>query len=252
MIRSLPFLVGILAFISMEIAFRRPIFFIPSLLVALITVALALWLLFRRKWSKFLFMLMGSQMLLIAGTFAFLLFTEKNISRNIMALSLSFLLFLVLEQLWFLRESGQEKNVGSISGLLLLSYAATILWTSAFLYGLRIFFGVPILLLAMIIFLIAFFFHRTLFLNMKTAAVLEDVRYRALWIALIALELFIVVYASPTSLAVDGALVAIPLAVFLNVYRLRLEDRLESKILLKNIIFGFLAVIVILATANWK
>lgn len=168
-----------------------------------------------------------------------------------MAISLSSLLFLVLEQLRFLRESGQEKEIESISGLLLLSYAATMLATSAFLYGLRIFFGVPILLLALVIFLIAFFFHRAIFLNLKTVAV-EGVHYRAFWIALIALEVFIVVYASPASLAVDGALLAIPLAVFLNIYRLKIEDKLESKVLLKNIFFGFLAIFVVLITANWR
>lgn len=250
--RSLPFLVGILVFIGMEVAFRRPTFFIPSLFAVLITVAFALWLLYGRKWSKFLFTLMGSQALLVLGTFAFLLFTESDIARNIMATSLSFLLFLILEQLWFLQDRVAEGEVGSISGLLLLSYAATILWTSAFLYGVRIFFGVPILLLALVIFLIAFFFHRAIFLNLKTVAVLEGVPYRALWIALIALEVFLAVYASPTSLAVDGTLVAMPLAVFLNVYRLKIEDKLESNILLKNILFGFLAIFAVVVTANWS
>lgn len=252
MTRLLPFLVGLLVFIDMEVAFRRPTFFILSLLAVLIAVAFALWLLCGRKWSKFLFTVMGSQTLLVLGMFAFLLFTESDLTRNIMALSLSSLLFLVLEQLRFLRQSGQEKDVESISGLLLLSYAATMLATSAFLYGLRIFFGIPILLLALVIFLIAFFFHRAIFLNLKTVAVLEGVHYRAFWIALIALEVFIVVYASPASLVVDGALLAIPLAVFLNVYRLKIEDKLESKILLKNILFGFLAIFAVLITANWR
>ncbi len=249
MARILPYFVAVLTFIGVEAAFRRLIFFIPALLLILAITSTSLWELFGRKRSKRLGTLIGSNALLVGSTFCFLLFTERIIPRHIMAVALAGLLFLMLEQLSFFRGSDSEKLSGATMGFLLLAYTATIFWASASFYGLRTFFNVWLWPLAIIFFLIAYYFHWAILTNVNPA--LEKVKFRSLWLALIATELFVIAYASPTSLAVDGALVAVPMAVFLNVYRLRLEERLENKTFLRNVIFGALAIILVLITAQW-
>lgn len=250
MTRLLPFILGTFAFLGIEVAFARPTFFVHSFAAVVVLAVASIWLISGRKITRRFLLLAGSQAILIASNFCFLLFMERTTPRHIMALSLSMLLFLIAEQLRFLRENAKEEISESIVGLLLLSYAATMLWASASFYGLRIFFGIPIAVFAAIIFLISFFFHRAIFINMKKDES-ESVYYRSIWLAIIATELFVAVYALPTSLAVDGALVAIPMAVFLNVYRLKIEERLEKNTLIKNMVFGAAALMVVLLTAEW-
>lgn len=254
MTRLLPFIVGTMAFLGSEIAFARPSFFIYCLAAILVIEALALWVVSGYKISRKNLLLFGSQALVIASNFGFLLFTESALPRHIMAASLAVLLFLIIEQLRFLRDSGQDEKSGSIIGPLLISYAATMLWTSAGFYGLRIFFGISIFLLSLIIFLVSLFFHRAILMNLApgNAQETEGIYYRGVWLAAIATELFIAVYTLPASLLVDGALVAIPMAVFLNLYRLKCEDRLDKNTLIKNIIFGAVALAAVLLTAKWQ
>ncbi len=251
MTRFLPYLVGLFAFWGIEVAFARPAFFIYSFVAVILSVALSLWLLVGKRITRKFLLLLVSQVLLVASNFSFLLFTERNVPRHIMAVSLAVMLFLIVEQLRFLHESGREEVGGSIVGLLLLSYSVTMLWSSASFYGLRIFFGIPIAVLSVGIFFISFFFHRAIFVNMKKED-MEGVYYKSIWLAIIATELFVSVYALPTSLATDGAFVAIPMAVFLNMYRLKLEERLEKNTFVKNIIFGSVALLIVALTAEWK
>ncbi len=248
--RFLPYFVGVLTFGGVEAAFLRPIFFIPAILLILLAVACALWEIYGRIWSAKLRTLLLSQLLLIVSTFAFLLFTERMLPRHIMAVSLAGLLLFSLEQLRFLKETGRVEEPGAVSGFIILSYAATVFWASAALFGLRVFLHVPFFPLVIIMFLIVLFFNRALFANL--GVVQENVAQKSFWIALLASELFVAVYASPSTLAVDGAAVAIPLALFLNLYRLKLESRLDKKTYIRNLVLGGVALALVLVTAEWK
>ncbi|MBI2099205.1 hypothetical protein HYT45_02180 [Candidatus Uhrbacteria bacterium] len=250
----LPYLVGIFAFLSVEAAARRPIFFIPAFLLLLLATAFSLWGIYERKWSGQLRIVLLSQILLIASAFGFLLFTERTAPRHLMAAALSGMLVFMVEQLRFLKATGKEKEPGAISGFIILSYAATVFWASAAMFGLKIFLNAPLPPLLAIIFLVSLFFHRAFLGSALTAGdqlTAGDIAFRSFWLALFAPQIFIAVYGLPTSLAVNGAFTAIPLAVFLNLYRLKTEGRLDKRIFARNLFFAALALALVAASAEW-
>lgn len=248
--RLLPYFAGIIVFVSVEAAIALPILYLPGLFISILFVSYSLWEACGRKLKANLRAMIGTKALLIASAFGFLLFTEREIPRHIIAISLSALLALIVEQVRFLKESGRGFLSGALSGLILLSYAATLLWASAFFYGLRIFFHIPLLPLSVLFFFITLFFHQTLLSNLAEPS--EDTRYRNLWLSVFALELFLAAAGAPATIAVLGALLAIPLASLLNIYRLRFEGRLDKKTLIRNIAFTVAALTMVATTAQWR
>lgn len=228
----------------------RPLFFLPALFLIIAVTCYALFELHDRKITARMKTIAGTQILLIVSAFLFLLFTERAIPRHIIALSLGALLALIIEQLRFLRFANIDKSSGDISGTIMLSYAATLFWAGAAFYGFRIFFQAPLFPLAVFIFLISLFFNRSILASIRNP--LPDINFRAIIIAVLAFELFLTVYAAPSYIAVSGAFFAIPIATFVNIYRLRLEDRLGEKMLSRNLFFAFFALIIVAATAKWR
>ncbi|PIS04784.1 MAG: hypothetical protein COT81_04525 [Candidatus Buchananbacteria bacterium CG10_big_fil_rev_8_21_14_0_10_42_9] len=246
----IPYTVPVIFGLSLELLLRFPKHIVIIATTISVIVAVSVWLLNIKKIRPGQTSALSVvPLLVIWATYAFLVFIQGAILRQLIIISATLLLYIYLEQVYvFLYRPAkfQRYSLQNISIYIIL-IALYGLFSAGF--GFIIFFNAPILWF--IIPTIFFALTATYHIAWVTEMSFDDSASYLIAVPYILAQAFIAVSFMPTSIFVNAAILSLVFYTTMGVVRNAWLNRLEKKVVRRYSIISLAALFLILVTAKW-
>ena len=247
--RFLIWLVPIFTLIAFKLIFFNPrwiYWILPALALFLVFI---IWHLNNYQLKKFKIFLITPLILLFSSTL-FVAFLKTKTLKYFIVLVLAVFLAVFLETLFLSLYKPDRYQIGSLENISGYLNLISLFFLVSGLYGLLIFLVIPLWILALVLLVVS------ALLTYEIMAV-SEILFSKSWsyiiiFSLILLELFWVISFLPTSVYVNGLIIALAYYVMAGLSRNWLLGNLEKSVIKRYLLVSLVCFIVILITAKWS